>query len=974
MKNRFSIIVIILWLPLFFVHTNVFGQDSTWNNYSGSWSDNASWVSGSSPGFSVDHIPLDIYGYITLSGNVSFNNGLLHIHDTLIVNGDFALLNNGDLTIDEDGIFIVFGDYISYNQVQVSCGGYFIVTGNFEMQGAGNQGSFDNNGAVYIFDDSPEIKNGDGYNDLACPDSSNYPDSCGFGNDLDIINDPIFDFFDNTECCLTDVTNPTLSLPAISAVQCNSDIPVPYADYAALVAAGGSASDNCGINISSFTLENETSMPSGNATIIIRTYRISDNCNRSISEDQAIIILDSIAPVITCPSNIVQCASDNVGAVINGIGLVSITDNCTLPENLNIQYSITGKTIKSGMLDASGTFFNNGLSAVEYTVTDENGNETACNFIIKINAIPVTSEISGDITPDCNASNVNYSVTNTPGSKYHWTVPVDASIISDTSGLEKSSIVVNFGKLSGIITVRETNSSNCSGDIRSLDINLQHCAVSYDFESDKTEICLGDSIRVWNTSSGISASATYEWNFGNSAMPASAIGPGPHNVHYSNSGTKTLTLTVIDGTSNIVTKDILVHDLPEISLTCTDRCGAGSVLFTATPVNANSVDFSTDSGLTVIRSDDGSPYEYPYYLNDSESVTVWARANNTITGCVSGWSEGVEVTAMPLPVTGSINADSPSHSGDQGTYLDIACKNERRIYSVTPVSASTYRWRIPALNIDEQGIISIEAIWNLPQGEYTISLQEISSQQCNGSICEEKVFVTDPSVDLGPDQEICAGESHVFEPSGNYSGYTWHNSSHGNSYTGTITETIWVNVSDQYGCETSDTVELLVHPAPQLNLGNDTMICADSGYKIMVPGFTAYHWSTGESTGSIVVYSGNGLITLMVTDEHSCTATDTIIILECTGNRLFDDITNTFTPNGDGIHDVWMINNIELYPNAVIDVYDRGGRLVFHTEGYKNDWNGTYKGKPLPVDTYFYVIDFKSDEIKPKHGTITIIR
>ena len=82
-------------------------------------------------GNSVNGPDLDIFGYINLTGNFDLNNGLIYIHDTLIVNGNFTLLNNGDLTIGDDGILIVFGDYLSYNQVQVSSGGYFIVTGEF---------------------------------------------------------------------------------------------------------------------------------------------------------------------------------------------------------------------------------------------------------------------------------------------------------------------------------------------------------------------------------------------------------------------------------------------------------------------------------------------------------------------------------------------------------------------------------------------------------------------------------------------------------------------------------------------------------------------------------------------------------------------------------------------------------------------------------------------------------------------------
>jgi gliding motility-associated-like protein len=64
-----------------------------------------------------------------------------------------------------------------------------------------------------------------------------------------------------------------------------------------------------------------------------------------------------------------------------------------------------------------------------------------------------------------------------------------------------------------------------------------------------------------------------------------------------------------------------------------------------------------------------------------------------------------------------------------------------------------------------------------------------------------------------------------------------------------------------------------------------------------------------------------------------------------------------------------------LYPNAQIKVFDRTGRLVFESDGgYENDWDGSFDGKPLPLDTYYYIIDFNSEELEPVKGTVTIVR
>lgn len=82
---------------------------------------------------------------------------------------------------------------------------------------------------------------------------------------------------------------------------------------------------------------------------------------------------------------------------------------------------------------------------------------------------------------------------------------------------------------------------------------------------------------------------------------------------------------------------------------------------------------------------------------------------------------------------------------------------------------------------------------------------------------------------------------------------------------------------------------------------------------------------------------------------------------------------NTFTPNGDGINDLWNIIGLSDFPNCLVAVYNRYGLEVFKSRGYSKSWDGLYKAALLPTGTYYYVIDL--DGKKPKvSGYITIIR
>ena len=100
----------------------------------------------------------------------------------------------------------------------------------------------------------------------------------------------------------------------------------------------------------------------------------------------------------------------------------------------------------------------------------------------------------------------------------------------------------------------------------------------------------------------------------------------------------------------------------------------------------------------------------------------------------------------------------------------------------------------------------------------------------------------------------------------------------------------------------------------------------------------------------------------------------------CDPNTCSIDIPNAFTPDGDGINDVWVINGIEAYPDNQLTVYNRWGNVVYTADGYLNTWNGSSNsnlnigGGELPTGTYYYVIDTKDSNIGVLKGYVYIQR
>ena len=112
-----------------------------------------------------------------------------------------------------------------------------------------------------------------------------------------------------------------------------------------------------------------------------------------------------------------------------------------------------------------------------------------------------------------------------------------------------------------------------------------------------------------------------------------------------------------------------------------------------------------------------------------------------------------------------------------------------------------------------------------------------------------------------------------------------------------------------------------------------------------------------------VIFTNNGCTPVVISDPIK-------MIIYPTPDVV---IPNTFTPNGDGINDVWEVKYLELYRNSRVKIFNRYGALLYHSKGYDRPWDGTYNGKEVPVGTYYYVIDL-GIHMPNLAGAVNVIR
>jgi len=98
---------------------------------------------------------------------------------------------------------------------------------------------------------------------------------------------------------------------------------------------------------------------------------------------------------------------------------------------------------------------------------------------------------------------------------------------------------------------------------------------------------------------------------------------------------------------------------------------------------------------------------------------------------------------------------------------------------------------------------------------------------------------------------------------------------------------------------------------------------------------------------------------------------DLTILGSGAGNDCF--IPNVLSPNGDNVNDQFLIGCLDQSPDASIKIFNRWGDIVHEAAPYKNDWEGTYKGGPLPAGTYFYSLKL-TPESREIQDFITIFR
>ncbi|GAB2701888.1 hypothetical protein GCM10027037_29190 [Mucilaginibacter koreensis] len=146
-----------------------------------------------------------------------------------------------------------------------------------------------------------------------------------------------------------------------------------------------------------------------------------------------------------------------------------------------------------------------------------------------------------------------------------------------------------------------------------------------------------------------------------------------------------------------------------------------------------------------------------------------------------------------------------------------------------------------------------------------------------------------------------------------------------------------------------------------------------------------YNWQVnGISTGgnsptfTSSTLADKDVVSCTITATGKCVITPSVntntIMVHINTQRIAEIvIPNTFTPNGDGVNDVWNIPGLLAYNDCNMTIYNRYGEAVHQSIGYRQPWDGTKNGSQVPTGVYYYIINFRNSSAVLS-GSITVLR
>ncbi len=419
-------------------------------------------------------------------------------------------------------------------------------------------------------------------------------------------------------------------------------------------------------------------------------------------------------------------------------------------------------------------------------------------------------------------------------------------------------------------------------------------------------------------------------------------------------------------------------------------------------------------GNTKLGEDLTSPFSFIWNNAPEGSYVLTARATDNQNAVAISAPRNINVNPSPTPPSVSITNPSNNTSFFSNSNITITANASTPSGTISKVEFFNGNTKL-----GEDVTSPYTFTWNnVPVGSYSLTAKAINSQNATTTSAAVNVIVnavsSPPVINITSptnNSVFIAGSNitiaaNATDANGSITKVEFFNGTDklGEDQTSPY-NLVWTNIpegthlivakaTDNQGTTTDAEVQIFVNAAnqpPEANAGNDVTIQLPTN-NLTINGagtdadgiISTYTWTqisgpndisfTQDSFGELQLFDlkeGTFVFELTVTDNGNLSSSDRVTVIVSPSLLALEQIPRFFSPNEDGVNDVWEWPSIGHYENSQLMIFNRFGQKVFDAESYQNNWDGTMNGKPLQEDAYYYIIKLTNTEIK---GSVRIVR
>jgi gliding motility-associated-like protein len=594
----------------------------------------------------------------------------------------------------------------------------------------------------------------------------------------------------------------------------------------------------------------------------------------------------------------------------------------------------------------------------------------------------------------CDSLDVTFNVTTTNVVSFIWN-------FSDGSQLDTTatpSIIHHYnipGQYTPIVTLVDAAGCHIPKFGPNF-INIDSIAKT-GFTAIKNIVCDSGIVNFTDTSQLATGTVinNYIWDFGDGSPTVTGMNPTiAHNYTTVGNYNVTMSITTAGGCSSSSVMPVIVAASPKVSINgLLNQCEPASLTFTGIqlvpdPYGPLTWSWNFGNGQTA-NVQNPNPVSYP----KAGEYVVSLTATNT-KGCsmMTDTTTPNHLFIYPIP---SVNAGADT-TICLGTPLQLNASG----------AATTYNWQPPT---DPAASLSCLACVNpianpVPNSTYFV----VTGTSIFGCKANDTIQVTvniPPVVNVSGPDSVCLGQSVQLSATG-AAIYNWspteglNNPNIANplatpdaSQIGGLPSnviTYFVTGYDSKKCFSDvDSIHVTAFNYPVITLVPNATIHVGSSYQInssVTTNIVSLNWmpsntlSCSNCLTPLATPTKTTKYDLTAVNDGGCATTDSIRVqVICDGANFF--VPNTFSPNGDGVNDRFIVNGVGLNVIPSITIYNRWGQIVFQKSNFAPNtpadaWDGTFNGQPAPSDVYVYTIQILCNNatLIPYHGNVTLIR